>query len=545
MKFFIPLLLVAVFFRLFQLSTTPAGLYWDELDTGYQAYSLLHTGRDYYGNLFPAHLHSFADYRSSLYMYMTVPFVKILGPTAEAIRLPAVIISFLSVLILINLAGRYLRLRKNQLWIPAAIWTFAPWTLVQGRIAAESMLMPFFLLTGFALFLNYLRQGRSLSMSAVFFALTLWSYGTAKIFLPLFFALVFVFYRRDLFRRLSRRAMLTFVSVFLLISAPVIIELFSKNVSMRFGELSVFTDPVTVSEVNYRRLESSLGGGSVRTLGMQPSFLEKMVYNKFSFWSSRVISNYASALSTDFLFQTGDPQLRHNLNLSNTGQFYLIEAIAFIIGLIAAVNTQKKFLLSWLLIAPVAAVITRDGGNHGPRLLPLLPPLVFIISLGISKLLRQRTIGVLYLCAYFLSVFMAGFYLFTTYRITSASAFNSGFVPAVEYALKQKSDYDSIIFDGHNDSFLMAYLYVSQFDPRIFQASFPLPSGSVATGVEGYKFGTTYILYPGTRDWTKISLPPRTLVLTVGSLPEHGPFSSVFVSHNPDGSAAVSAFVAK
>ena len=79
MKYFAAIFLLALFLRFYLLPIHPAGLYWDEYDTGYQAYSLLKTGRDYFGNLFPAHLQSFADYRSGLYMYLTVPFIKTIG----------------------------------------------------------------------------------------------------------------------------------------------------------------------------------------------------------------------------------------------------------------------------------------------------------------------------------------------------------------------------------------------------------------------------------------------------------------------------------
>lgn len=535
MKLFIPILLLAAFFRFFQLSSTPSGLYWDELDTGYQSYSLLMTGKDYFGNAFPAHLRSFADYRSSLYMYSAVPFVKIFGLSNFSIRLPAVVFSLLTMFVLFYLARRFLKLPPNHAWIPPAVWAFAPWTLIQGRIAAESQIMPVFILLGFSFFLEFIRGRKTAAMSALFFALSLWTYGTAKLFLPLFLLLLFFSYRQKLLSHLQVRSASKFIIVFFLVCSPVLIETFTKNISMRFGELSVFTDPTTASEVDYRRLESSLGGGTQRTLGMQPSLLEKAVYNKFTFWGSKLLGNYAMALSTDFLFQSGDPQLRHNLNLANTGQFYLIEAMAFILGLVYALNTKKTFLIGWLIIAPLSSIITRDGGNHGPRLLPLLPPLVFLISLGVSQLLKNKFTRIAYLSAYSLSVFMAVFYLFTTYRVLSATAFNTGFMEAAVYAKSQEGKFDQIVLDGHNESFLMAYLVVTKYDPRVFQSSFPLPSGTIATGVEGYRFGSTYILYPGTRDWPNIKLSGKSLILSASELSNP---KKVF--YNPDGSAAIS-----
>ncbi len=280
---------------------------------------------------------------------------------------------------------------------------------------------------------------------------------------------------------------------------------------------------------------------------MTPSILEKAVYNKLTYWVEKTTANYASALSTNFLFISGDPNLRHQLGLVNTGQLYLLEFIPFIIGItiilkILSVKSSANLILGWLILAPLPAIITRDGGTHAPRLLFLFLPIIFIISLGMKKLISFKKAFPIYFFIYFIIVTVTVYYFFTTYRITSASAFNSGFSEAISLALNNTQKYDRVIIDAHNESVLLPYLFVSQTDPLKFQKSFPLPAEDITTGISGYKFGNIFILYPGTRDWNSIKLPGNNLVISRSTQPFISKLNPMYSIPNPDSSAAFVAF---
>ncbi len=547
MKIFIIFAFLAAVFRFWQIGSQPSGLYWDELDTGYQSYSLLHTGRDYFGDPFPAHLHSFADYRSGLYMYLTVPWISLLGMTVMSVRITAAVFSVISLFFFFYLAYHWLHLGKYS-WVSVMVAAFAPWLLIQGRIAAESTLVVPFLLLGLIGFLEFIKNGRYLWLASLGFGLTLWSYGTAKVFLPIFIlVLILIHWHRFRNLKLEVRNFILPVILFILICLPVVYETVFGHIGLRVGELSVFTDPTTQSEVNYQRLEAALGSGKTRQVGMQPTLIEKIVFNKISSWGTVLIGNYSRALSTTFLFLKGDPELRHNLNEPNTGQFYLVELLPFILGLFYVfrsyfMNHKSRLLLFWLLVSPLPSVFTRDGGTHGPRLLFMFPVLVFIISLGIAFLLRKKSVRLIYFTIYMLSVCLTGYYFFTIYRVNSSSHFNTGFIPAVRLALKQSVNYDRVILDAHNENALMAYLFVSRFPPAVFQKSFPLPSEDLSPGISGYRFGNIDILYPGTRDWSRISLKGHNLVISSADQPDIGSVSPLFTIKNPDDTNSFVAF---
>src|SRR3989304_8512132 len=79
--------LLACFLRFYHLGSYPA-LNADEAAIGYNAYSLIQTGRDEHGNFWPIHFQSFNDYKPGFYFYLVVPFVKMLGLNEWAVRVP-------------------------------------------------------------------------------------------------------------------------------------------------------------------------------------------------------------------------------------------------------------------------------------------------------------------------------------------------------------------------------------------------------------------------------------------------------------------------
>src|SRR3989304_5950423 len=81
------IIILATTLRFWRLDLYPA-LNADEAAIGYNAYSLIQTGRDEHGNFWPIHFQSFNDYKPGFYFYLVVPFVKMLGLNEWAVRVP-------------------------------------------------------------------------------------------------------------------------------------------------------------------------------------------------------------------------------------------------------------------------------------------------------------------------------------------------------------------------------------------------------------------------------------------------------------------------
>jgi len=83
------IILIAFLLRVIKLSDIPASLSHDEVAIGYNAWSILKTGRDEYGVKFPLLFRSFDDYKLPGYVYLTAFSEFIFGLTPFAVRFPS------------------------------------------------------------------------------------------------------------------------------------------------------------------------------------------------------------------------------------------------------------------------------------------------------------------------------------------------------------------------------------------------------------------------------------------------------------------------
>src|SRR4030067_1088650 len=81
------IVLVAALLRFYKLGSNPPSLYWDEASLGYNAYSILKTGRDEHGEKLPIdRFIAFGDYKPPLYIYSAVGFIKAFGLNEFSVR---------------------------------------------------------------------------------------------------------------------------------------------------------------------------------------------------------------------------------------------------------------------------------------------------------------------------------------------------------------------------------------------------------------------------------------------------------------------------
>src|SRR3990167_9571166 len=112
------LLVLIIFFafllRIFAIDVIPVGFTPDEASFGYDAYSILHTGKDQWGHTFPLVLESFGDFKPPLYAYLTMPSVAFFGLNKFAVRLPNALLGTAAVYITYLLVNELQKRVKNQ-----------------------------------------------------------------------------------------------------------------------------------------------------------------------------------------------------------------------------------------------------------------------------------------------------------------------------------------------------------------------------------------------------------------------------------------------
>ena len=160
----IGIIILAVFFRLYGLSQAPPAPSLDEVSIGYNAYSILYTGKDEYGTPYPMLLRAYDDYRPALYVYLTIPFVRILGLTAVSVRLPSVLLSILTVYLVYSIGkmiGKKYCSYERLGEIAAVLLAISPWHIYISRLGHEANLGLTLFVLGIYLFLQAVLQGRT------------------------------------------------------------------------------------------------------------------------------------------------------------------------------------------------------------------------------------------------------------------------------------------------------------------------------------------------------------------------------------------------
>ena len=138
------ILVIATLLRFWNINSVPS-LNPDEAALGYNAYSLIQTGRDEHGISWPLHFKSFSDYKPGGYVYLALPFIKVLGLTPLTVRLPNLILSVLTVYILYKLV--FLLFKSETLALYSSlVLALSPWHIHFSRGAWESATSVFFIL---------------------------------------------------------------------------------------------------------------------------------------------------------------------------------------------------------------------------------------------------------------------------------------------------------------------------------------------------------------------------------------------------------------
>ncbi len=462
--------LIAGVLRFFQLDTLPPSLEWDEVATGYDAYSILKTGKDQYGNFLPLTFRSLDDYKPPLYTYMTALSISVFGWNDFAVRFPAAFLGTLAVISTFFLTQALFNKRKLSL-ITALLLAISPWDVLFCRLGLETNCTIFFTTSGVWLFLQGLKHPKLLIISALFFGFDLYLYHNARVFIPLLGIGLIIIYRRELWHQKFYTAIsLVILSVFLIRLIPIVSSIQGQ---MRFKGTSIFNSAVPLEiatakqEYSERREVDEQNG-----IGL----FGKAFHNVYVMYSLRIFENYLTHFNPAFWLFTDDNPRHH---MPEMGIIYFIELPLLLIGFYFLFKEKNKqgvmLIVLWFLLAPVASSVTLDV-PHALRSEIFLPVIqivaaIAMVSLGTkfkSLLSRKVYFGVLSV-VYLVSVsFFLHKYLFHYSRETS-QFWQYGRKEAVNLTEQLKSDYEKVVISPRIDQAYIFWLYHSKYDPGSYQ----------------------------------------------------------------------------
>ena len=473
-KYWLLILIVILAFslRVYKLGDYPLGLTWDEPALGYNAYSILKTGRDEYGKLLPITFKSFGDYKPGLFIYYLLPSVAFFGLTKFAIRLPSALAGVGAVVAIFFLTKTIFGKRKKFAYLPylsSLLLAISPWNIHFSRGAWEVNLALFTIVLGVIFFLRSIKtkEIKFFLLTFFFFTFSFYVYHGAKVFLIVFLAGSLVFLWQDLKRLTTRKKKIGFVLLALLL-----VPLFTsfQGSANRARVMSIFS---------YQRPDEE-----VAEILAQEERLAKLnfyLYHTETLNKVRwITSRYFSHFSGKFLFFEGDWQSpRHSAPYM--GMMYYVE-IPFLIAGIGYVLTkvkrrEKNLLLWWLLISPIPAAVTRDA-VHGIRSYWMVIPLMIFTALGIcvsGSWLKKKS-KKLFLISSFL-LFLGYLFCFILYldlyyihfSKKNSAGWNYGMEEVANLIGEGKERYEKIVVTPEYGQPYIFYLFYTQYPPKNYQ----------------------------------------------------------------------------
>lgn len=368
-RLLILILITAGLFRFWGLTKSPPALNWDEVSIGVNAYSILKTGRDEWGQFLPLSFRAYGESKLPGMIYASIPGVAIFGLNEFGVRITPALIGILAVYALYLLGSQLISINFGL--AAAALLSISPWHVHLSRASFEAGLGLLFVELSLYYFLRFATHRRSLVYCTLFAILALYSYNSVRIFLPLLYAILLWRQRQLLFRSSSLVIKLGIISFALLL--PIFISLRDSSTLVRWNTLNTLHNEGFLMAI----------GESRRYTPLQ-SPLPRLIHNKYTHLSYKFFLDYLHTFSSEFLFFKGSAQTQRSTQ--GMGLLYFFEFPLLIIGLLELKNKRyvslRSLLIPWIILAPIPSAITLDAPSS-LRALNLLPPLLLIESLGL------------------------------------------------------------------------------------------------------------------------------------------------------------------
>jgi len=472
------ILFLAALLRFYQITNVPPSTQWDETAIGYNAYSILKTGRDEYGQFLPLVFKSFGDYKPGLYIYLTVPSVAIFGLNELAVRIPSALAGIASVWLIYLVSLLLFKKKPLALFISFAL-AMSPWQMHFSRGGWEANLALFLVLLGLLSFLKAEKKPKYLYPSAIAFGLSFLSYQGSKVFVPLLLLGLLIFFFKKI-KTLSIKSIIISLFLLFLVASPSFLTILTWG-GGRLKTMSLFSYPRSENEIQH-----------ILNKDNNNLFYFNLFHSEGLSFVTRFVERYFNHFSGRFLFFEGDwSSLRHGP--SYNGVLYLFDFFLILFGLyfLVRLNTREsKFIWFWLFIAPLPAAITRDS-IQGVRSLNMVLPLMILVGCGFYQLFLwlQKQKKLFSVC---FSLLLVVFYLFSVayyleqyfyhYPLQSSKDWQYGYQQIIQKVYPLRNNYQKIVFTSEYGQPYIYWLFYGQYPPSDYQAKARLtenPSGDV------------------------------------------------------------------
>lgn len=539
-KFFlIAILILAALLRLWHLGSVPPSASMDEASIGYNAYSVAKTGVDEYGTFPLISQRAYDDWRRSTYLLLVVPFVALLNLQVVAVRLPAVILSVVTIWATYRIVCALFLKQTTRAHFTAIfsslLLAISPWHIYVSRLGHESNAYLSFFVLGVLFFLEGIKIKQKLFIALLFFALSLISYYAGQVIVPLFgLGLLFVYRKVLVSIVISNKKVFFLACISFSLFIPVLWSVFSPQALIRFQGTSTFKPEAhgkEFAERVVRRNKAVEAGDSIGAIINDRRLFPVQVF----------IEGYLSHFQFKWLFTNSGNE---SFKVPHLGLLYLWEAPFILLGLWAFLKTRdldgraKKIVFLWFFLAPFPGAVATQA-PHAMRSYAFLPIWQMFTAFGLMYLfvaLKKIKALSLLVFVFLISISLQSFYknYFRVFPKEQSRSFLFALSKAIPYVLARENAYEKIVFSNTDNAYqsYMMYLYYSRFDPRLYQRLGGTRSGGYAETHMIGKFEFRPILWKQER--------PTVRTLYVGNADDFPKGLSTLTTFNSlDGAAAI------
>ncbi len=443
--------LTVIFLRFYQLDKIPPGIFLDEASEGYNAFSILHTGKDRYGQSFPLLFRSYWSFQTPLYTYLTIIPVYFFGNSIFSVHfisaISGVILAATSFFLLIGFEKR----KKYCLSIVAIILiAISPWAVFFSRFGTEASLGVMLFAFSFLLFFLSLKRVWLFPLAAFILGLSTHAYYSERMISPLFLIGFILFFRKILFQK--KKILVFGLLLFGITQIPHLILLNSGAFTKRFSQVDYFNDQF---------FRNSSGNLYFFPLGKQLFIIREF------------LSHYLVYFSPKNLFFDSDPQkLRSIPDLS---VFYFWMIIPFVFGLrLLMINRFLpliKMIILMLILAPIPASLTRDPFST-VRILIFLWGTTMTIALGVNYLLntlssfKYKTL--IFIAVILLSLIQLYFSYFVLLKYERSENYSFSYLELLK-KIELNKDQKFIVDTTRELGVGIEFVYLKKYDPFSLQ----------------------------------------------------------------------------
>lgn len=443
--------ILGIFLRIYQFPNTPPGINQDEAAAGYEAYSILMTGRDKWGNPLPVYFPAWGSGQNALLIYTMIPSIALFGLNVFAVRFPSLILGILTLPIVFLLVRKLYGNRAAL--IASGLLAILPWHVMMSRWSLESNILPFIFSLGLLLLtyslswkdnLNFLKKF-IIVIALIPFALCFYSYSLTLFVVPVFLALVFWFNKKVILQ--NKKLWSSSIGLFLFFSFPMGLFILQNNIlKTNFGIPFIPLFPSSrisqITEVPYLQMLST------------NIWFFFTGFNDFLDWNT---AKYYLPLSP-FIYVFFVIGIVINLISLKKGELHTPFAtlLAYIIPFFLVPMNVNRFNVGLLIII----IISSEG-------------MVFLIdSLNTNlKLQNWKKYILPFFFALLFGIYSLSFanYYFGNYREDVKGSFNYNLDSAINFAKEKSIGHEKIYLSTYAPINYVYYDFLAGVDPSDFQ----------------------------------------------------------------------------